>query len=295
LDSPYATIAYALSQVTVTRNIIYILNKGEDYTESGLTVSGNVIIRGENNAVTIDAQNAGRIFTVTGTLSLEDITLTGGMVEDNGGAVFVNGGNLTVSNAIFRENKATNGGAIYVAGTANIESNQFTSNNATYGGAIYVNSASDVSISSNTFEGNTADEGEAIYIENGAVSLSENTISDGQTIYLGGGTVNSILIFLANSTVNADFGETVTLTATLTDDQGNPIEGGNVVFTANGETVATVPNNGGTIETSYVVPSDATADILISGSFSPDNGGVVATGVVHPAISYWFIEGGSGY
>ena len=319
LDSPYATIAYALSQVTETRNIIYILNKGEDYTESGLTVSGNVIIRGESNAVTIDAQNAGRIFTVTGTLSLEDITLTGGMASDNGGAVFVNGGNLTVSNAIFRENKATNGGAIYVAGTANItnsvfisndpdkggaiyvagtaniESNEFTSNNATYGGAIYVNSASDVSISSNTFEGNTADEGEAIYIENGAVSLSENTISDGQTIYLGGGTVNSILIFLANSTVNADFGETVTLTATLTDDQGNPIEGGNVVFTANGETVATVPNNGGAIETSYVVPSDATADILISGSFSLDNGGVVATGVVHPAISYWFIEGGSGY
>ena len=322
LDSPYATIAYALSQVTETRNIIYLLDKAESYTESDLTVSGNVIIRGEDNAIVIDAENGGRIFTVTGTLVLEDVILTNGMTNENGGAILVNGGNLTlnnvainecgassggaiattagsnltVNNSVFGENIAIYGGAIYTESEAAISNSEFNGHAMpTYGGAIYVNTTSDVSISSNTFEDNDADKGEAIYIENGAVNLSENTFEDAETIYLKGGSVNGVLIFLANSTVNADFGETVTLTATLTDDKGNSIVGGNVVFTANGETVATVANSGSALETSYVVPSDASSDILISGSFSLDNGGVVATGVVHPAISYWFIEGGSGY
>ena len=116
------------------------------------------------------------------------------------------------------------------------------------------------------------------------------------TIYLKGGSVNAVLIFLANSTVTVDFGETASLTASLTDDQGNAIRGGAITFTADGETVATVDLSGDNeLETSFTVPSDASGDILISGSYSLDDGGIVATGVLHPAISYWFIEGGNGY
>ena len=322
LDSPYATIAHALSQVTDTRNIIYLLNKGESYDENGLTVSGNVIIRGESDTVIIDGQNTGRIFTVTGTLTIEDLILTGGMSNDNGGAILVNGGNLTANNVVFSENGGANGGAIattagsnlsitdsvfseniamyggaiYTESEAAISGSQFSEHEfTTYGGAIYVNTTSPVAISSNTFDNNDADKGEAIYIENGAVSLSENTIEDEESIYLAGGTVNTVLTFLGNATVNADFGEEVTLTATVTDDKGNSIVGGNVVFTADGETVATVANTGSAIQTTYTVPSDASGNILISGSYSFDNGGTVATGVIHPAVSYWFIEGGSGY
>ncbi len=322
LDNPYATIAHALSQVTETRNIIYVLNKGQNYEVDEMTVSGNVIIRGENSQVTLDADNGGRIFTVTGTLTLEDIGLTGGMTNGNGGAIYVNEGNLilnnviitecgganggaiattagsklTVTDSVFEDNIGMFGGAIYTEGEAQIEGSKFNGHAyATYGGAIYVNTTSPVGISSNIFIDNDADKGGAVYIENGAVSLSNNTMDEDENIYVGGGTVNSVLIFLGNSTVNGNFGEEITLKATLTDDKGNSIIGGNVVFIADGETIATVSNNGYNIETAYTIPTDATDDILISGSFSLDNGGTVATGVVHPAISYWFIEGGSGY
>ena len=216
----------------------------------------------------------------------------------SGGAIATTAGsNLTVSSSVISDNMAMYGGAIYVGGEAQITDSQFNDHEyGTYGGAIYVNTTDAVTISSNTFNGNDADKGEAIYIENGAVSLSENTMADAETIFLKGGSVNSILIFLSNSTVNGEFGESVTLAATLTDDQGNTIKGGNVVFTANGETIATIDNSGSNaLQTTYTIPETATGDILISGSFSMDNGGIVATGIVHPAISYWFIEGGSGY
>ena len=322
-DNPYATIAHAFSQVTETRNVIYLVKTDEDYEESNLTVSGNVVIKGEDKTVTIDAGMKGRIFVVSGTLAIEDLTLTGGMANEAGGAIFVNGGNLTVnnvningcgagsggaigttagsnltvSNSAFSENIAINGGAIYVAGEAEISSSEFNDHEmGTYGGAIYVNTTSPVSISSNKFNGNDADKGEAIYIENGAVTLSGNTITDEETIYLAGGSVNSVLIFLSNNTVNAEFGEEVTLTATLTDDQANPIRGGSVVFTANGETIATVDLSGNSpLQTAYSIPVDAAGDIVISGSYSLDNEGIVATGTIHPTIINWFIEGGNGY
>ncbi|WP_048812337.1 right-handed parallel beta-helix repeat-containing protein [Methanobrevibacter ruminantium] len=327
LNSPYKTIAHALTQANATRNVIYLLSSDDAYAEHGLTVSDNITIRAEDNTVTIDGGQEGPIFTVTGTLSIEDIILSNAKVdEDNGigGAIYLNGGNLTVNgvvfsdciaayggaiattagsnltviNSVFSDNKAKYGGAIYVAGEANISNSEFSDNNneITYGGAIYVNGTGPVVISANEFDNNKANKGEAIYIENGAVNVSENTIPANETIYLAGGSINSVLIFLANGTISAEFEEEVNLTATLTDDQGNAIKGGIVTFTANGETIATVDlSTDAQLETQYTVPNDATGDILISGSYSLDNGGVVATGIVHPAVPHWFIEGGSGY
>ena len=211
---------------------------------------------------------------------------------DEGGALYVLG-TANITNSKFITNDPENGGAIFVEGTANIESNEFTSNNANKGGAIYIDSEEAQTIKDNTFTGNTADKGEAIYIKNAPVTLSGNTMTSDEGIYLESGSVNAVLTFLSNNTIVVDFGDTVTLTATLTDDQGNAIRGGTVTFTANGETVGTVDLSGSSpLEVSYTVPETADGDIVISGSYT--GGGIVAGGTIHPAIPYWFI-GEAGY
>ncbi|ADC45938.1 adhesin-like protein [Methanobrevibacter ruminantium M1] len=267
-ESPYATIAHALSQVTETRNIIYILSSDKAYKESGLVLSGNVIIMGEDNSVTINGGNESRIFLVTGNASISDLILSEGMADDYGGAIYVDGGSLALNNVIISQSKAS------------------------LGGAIYINTSSDVSISSNVFEDNEAEKGEAIYIENGALTLTENAMGN-ETVYLAGGSVNSNLVFLANSTLNAEFGKNMTITATLTDDCGNVIRGGAVVLTVDGETIGTVDLSGSDpLEIDFYVPQDASEDMLVSGSYSFDNGGTVSTGAIHPCIFYWIIEEG---
>ena len=328
LENPYASIAYALSQVTETRNIIYILDKDEAYSASNLTVSGNVIIMGENSNITVSPEMGSRIFTVTGNLTIKDLKLSNADFDGTGGAIYLNGGNLTLNNAIisnckadsgaaiastpgsilnvintlFNNNDAIEGGAIYIAGEAIISNSEFNGNSGhnydgpSCGGAIYVNTTSQATISSNKFEDNKADRGEAIYIENGAVNLSENTMPANETIYLEGGSISTILTFINNSTAKAELGETINLNATLTDDNGNAIRGGTITFTANGETVGTLDlSDIGELTIPYTVPNDAGEDIIISGSYSFDNGGTVFNGKVHPTIPCWFIEGGNGY
>ena len=48
--------------------------------------------------VIIDADSEGRVFTVTSTATLRDLSLTGGMSNGLGGAIYVNGGSLTLNN-----------------------------------------------------------------------------------------------------------------------------------------------------------------------------------------------------
>ena len=262
-----------------------------------MTVSGNVIIRGEDSTVTIDGGNTGQIFIVTGTLTIEDLNLTGGMTNDIGGAIFVNGGNLTVNHVTFEANGAGSGGAIGATNGAslNVTDSTFTGNMAIYGGAIYVDTTGDVSISTSTFDGNIGNDNDAIYIKTADVELSSNTLGEDQVIFVKSGSIKTILTFIGGETQDVEFGQNVTLTATLTDVDGNPVIGGNVVFAANGETIATIDTANAEIKTTYIIPSDASGDIAISGSYSFDNGGTVVNGTLHPAISYWFIEGGSGY
>ena len=298
LNNPYATIAKALSQVTESRNVVYLLKSENAYKEHDLTVAGNAIIQGEDKTVTVDGENAGRIFIVTGNSIIRDLKLINGQSDATGGAIYVDGGSLTLSSVEISNSKALNGGAIGTSegSSLTVTDSIFTGNEASNGGAIYIDTESAVDISSNSFASNTATKGEAIYIKGAAVTLSDNTMTESKPIYLESGSVNSILTFLSNSTIYKEFGETIELTATLTDDKGNVIRGGSVVFTADGETVGTVDLSGDSpLQISYTVPLETEVDVIISGSYTLDNGGTVLNGAIHPPILYWFIEGGNGY
>ena len=102
----------------------------------------------------------------------------------NGGAIFINnGGTLIIENSHFESNTSAGfGGAVFVhdGGTLRVSSSNFQSNSATgngAGGAICVNDDATLTISSSTFERNTsARQGAAVYIDDdGTIRVSSST------------------------------------------------------------------------------------------------------------------------
>ena len=220
-----------------------------------------------------------------------------------GGAIYSNIAETSISSSTFTNNNANvngaNGGALYLANGANVTGNEINENSASLGngGAVYIDSPNSVAVSGNQFNSNSAAAGGAIYINNGAVSLSENTIgtntaTSGKKIYVNGGTVNAVTTFLGGKTINAELGSTITLTATVTDDQNNEITGGTVTFIAGSTSLDPVAVSEGAATISYTIPADVEDDIAVSGAFS--SGGTIVSGNIHPAISYWYI-GENGY
>ena len=117
----------------------------KDYTrvegENTISITRDVTILGNDHK--IDGSNLGGIFNVNSgyTLTLMGVTLINGNAE-NGGAIYNNGGTLTIVNSNFLNNTATkSGGAIYNNG----------------GGAAIYSTAGDVLISSSTITNNLKD------------------------------------------------------------------------------------------------------------------------------------------
>jgi hypothetical protein len=76
--------------------------------------------------------------SATGTLTLEALTLTGGLPDGDGGAIR-SAGLLTMSDVIMTSNAATDGGALASSGTTTIQRSRLTNNAARIvGGAIFV-------------------------------------------------------------------------------------------------------------------------------------------------------------
>ena len=140
----------------------------KDYTrvegENDISISRDVTILGNNHK--IDANNLGGIFNVNSgyTLTLIGVTLINGNAE-NGGAVYNNGGTLTITNSYFINNTATqSGGAIYNnGGTLNVIGSTFDGNDLTdrsvngWGGAAIYDNAGTVLISTSTITNNLKD------------------------------------------------------------------------------------------------------------------------------------------
>ena len=143
-ESPFKTIAEALN-IAADGKIIVI--RSGTYEESDLVIDDAITIKADKGAtVTIDAGNEGRVFTVSSTATLRDLSLTGGMTNDLGGAIYLNGGNLTLNNVNISDCGAGKGGAIgTTAGSSlTVTNSKFSENIAMYGGAIYVAGEADI-------------------------------------------------------------------------------------------------------------------------------------------------------
>jgi predicted outer membrane repeat protein len=105
------------------------------------TITKTTTING-GGKITLSGGNATRLLVINSgvTLTLNNITITKGYSNDNGGAV-VNNGTLNVNNSKFLDNHTStnggSGGAIISVGPLNITNSEFAYNTAANGGALY--------------------------------------------------------------------------------------------------------------------------------------------------------------
>jgi predicted outer membrane repeat protein len=136
--------------------------------------------------------------------TLDGLYLTGGdSTADDGGAVLVDGGALTVLDSTFSDNQSEwNGGAIAArTGALTVTDSTFIDNTASwYGGALY--SEDVITVTGSTFTGNRAEDGGAMEADGGGwierCTFSGNRSTNG----MGGGAlfVYTSTLLVSNST-----------------------------------------------------------------------------------------------
>ncbi len=198
------------------------------FTDSKVISNPNTVIIDGANQITLDGGDATKFFLIDdgATLDLRNLTIengrhyAGGAIDNDGttlitgstlrynqvdqqstnrgGAIYNNGGDVTITSSTIASNdSADDGGAIYNGngGTVTITNSTFNANTAgSYGGAIY-NDNGDIEIVTSTFYNNLAgNDGGAIYNYD-EVTVTSSTLtsnsadSDGGAIYHHGGNL----------------------------------------------------------------------------------------------------------
>ncbi len=179
-------------------NVVLNANQGDDIIFApGLTCTGIVLSTRLNiSGLTISGPGASSMAVTGGgttglfyssgssTTSISGLTIEDGSdTSTGGGAIYNNGGTLTISNCVFSDNTS-----------------QY------YGGAIW--SGGSLSITDSTFSGNTSTSegygGGAILVAGGTATIDGSTISDNRAIGEGGGIDNQGDLTVTNSTFSGD-------------------------------------------------------------------------------------------
>jgi predicted outer membrane repeat protein len=202
---------YVFFQPTVTGNVAL--------TAGQIPITDSVYIYGNGPDVnTITAAPNSRIFDVNpgagDFVGIYDVTLTGGNVVGNGGAVRNDDGILRIADAVLSGNTASGvGGAVFEPGNYNGGAYDrfvyatFSGNHADSGGAIYATNSWGQTRQA-TFSGNSADNGYGGAIQGDAGYLIDSTISGNAATVSGGGAavLDEIRFYgtiLANNTAGA--------------------------------------------------------------------------------------------
>ena len=190
-----------------------------------IATTNETIIEGNIGDMATYEDNVKDLFTVADEATLDGLTVARG--NSSGDGAGLSGGEeseVTIRHCRFIENRANNGGAIFIdnEGTLTIASSHFESNTAgnTGGGAIYVDEDGTLMVSSSTFERNNHTSSGAV--GGGAICMArrveatittsvfeENTsVSDGGAVVLhrnGTGTI-SRCSFIGNITMGLGLG-----------------------------------------------------------------------------------------
>ena len=166
-------------------------------TGGQLAIASDVTIDGDTNGdhtadITIDANNASRIFDVTGgTSTLDALTITGGNAGTaNGGGVQIGGSAaLTIVNSTVSGNSAYYGGGIHNDGAATLTNTTLSGNSAaTYGGGLSNYGAA--TLTNVTLSGNSA-AGSGGGLANGDTATLTNVTVSGNSAGARGGGISS--------------------------------------------------------------------------------------------------------
>lgn len=212
-----ADVKYSSSDGTLTiQNNTATNNNG-----GGIYVDGGSLI--ELAATDISgnhAKNGGALAiseaTGSAVINLGTSTISKNYATENGGAIYLLGGNVTIADPVITSNgikdgvvTTQNGGAIYIGGTGagltttgdvRIEGNKST----TAGGAVYVSNGN-VTLSQSTITSNASANGGAFYVTGGSITTAGGTVSnnvatnEGGVFYVNNGNINLGAIQITNN------------------------------------------------------------------------------------------------
>jgi LPXTG-site transpeptidase (sortase) family protein len=235
-----------ISKIPISKNLA-ITGAGHNVTISGGGTTGMFGVSGANVTFSLDhltltngAADAttcakgvnfcGGVVSVgrDAGLSISNSTLSNNKANDggsggDGGAIYSDSGNLSISNSTFSGNYSTSGGAIWQSlGTLNIKNSTFYNNSVSgYGGAIVMlvgYYTSSLTLKNNTFAGNYApgSNGGALEITGSALAftlLATNNIIANST---GGGNCKTIQsLNSSNLTDDSTCGSTSTVSSSI--------------------------------------------------------------------------------
>ncbi len=128
--------------------------------------------------------------------------------EGDGGAIsFENGAQVSLENASFRNNKATNGGAIAMLGNnggLTVAASSFSGNIAKVDGGALKTESGMIDISNTTFSNNMAQSGGVAILEGGEIAMTHVTMKDNHASFEGSAIVNwGGIVKLRNSIIDS--------------------------------------------------------------------------------------------
>lgn len=224
-----------------------IAGADEDIAATGdLDITDDLTINGAGPATTIvDGGGLDRVFDIRTNASISDLTIRNGrVVNQSGGGMRLETGNLTISNSMITGNTVTNGegGGLNLRGWENAVTitNSTVSNNTAHvcGG---ISSDRPGTLDRSTVSGNSASEsdggGVCNYSEEGPLTIINSTISGNTAAGHGGGLANYAdgLTIITNSTITGNSAQ----------DSGGGIWNGSVAsFLVKNSIVANNPTGG---------------------------------------------------
>ena len=175
---------------------IFRVSDSGDLTIRNATIYNSSI----GSASSLDLKNGALIYASGGNVSLESVTLARGRVtgtetiDAKGGAVFMNGGELSLDRTLVINNTAGSGGAIAVSNGAKLTASRsvFGLNSSRFQGGVIFQEGdlSQVDISDSEFSENLATGlGGVIHAEAGSVSIGASELINNESL-IGGGAVD---------------------------------------------------------------------------------------------------------
>ena len=231
-------------------------------TISGGTLLGQVIMEG-----------TGSTFTMTGG-EINNANHAGyNFLQENGGAVWIQTGEASMSGGIIKNANAGNGGAIYVnggsfamSGEGVIQDCAATEN----GGAVYV-SGGKVTMSGGTINGVSAVNGGAVSVSGGTFTMTDGTIQ-----FTGATTGDGGAVYVAGGSATMSGGTIQNTASTLGSGGAVAVSNGN--FVISGGTIQTVgaKGSGGAVSVSGSGSVEMSGSAVIKNTTTQGNGGAVS-------------------